>query len=165
MRMIPQMANLISLKISHRPSDQKEEFFSTLRNCLQQSSFHELHLFHIYDLPFSVLDDVKCIKHLTLSNCLTTKGEASFPTSQLSLETLVLSGVFIPDLHRWAMKWVTRLTTLELSNLKLDLDSDWLAFPELLAACSNSLTRLRIDMSDRCMLYLSIIFFKFTYIS
>ena len=51
MQIIPQMANLISLKISPPYSFfHRMKIFSTLRNCLQQSSFHEFHLFRIYDL-------------------------------------------------------------------------------------------------------------------
>ena len=64
--------------------------------------------------------------------------------SYLCLETLVLSGYCNADIHRWAMRWVTRLTTLELRITTLDLD--WMAFPELLVACSNSLTRLHLDI-------------------
>jgi len=70
MRMIPQMTNLISLRIS-RPFlfTERDEFFSILRNCLQQSSLQKLHLFFSYFFPFSVLDGAKNIKHLTLSFC------------------------------------------------------------------------------------------------
>jgi len=153
MRMVPQMTNLISLIISQpRPLTERDEFFSILRNCLQQSSFQKLQLFFFYDSPLSVLDGAKNIKHLTLSDCSADTVDepiSSLPPSQLSLETLILSNDFNPGLHRWAMRWVTHLTTLELSDLQMDLD--WTAFPKLLAACSNSLTRLHLDMSDHCM--------------
>jgi len=109
-----------------------------------------------HDLPFSfsVLDDVKNIKHLTLSKCLANKNEAisSFPTSQLSIETLVLSGIFNPDLHRWAMRWITRLTTLELSNLQLNLDCSAVFFqthplPEWIGPFY--VNRLRSDLTGK----------------
>ena len=87
MLVIPQMTNLISLTI-HNPIDQREEFISAFRKCIQQSSFKELHLFHMYCLPFSVLDEAKNVKHLTLSDCEVEDGPIpSSPSSQLSLET------------------------------------------------------------------------------
>jgi len=148
MSMIPQMTNLISLTI-HDPY-QTEGFISTLRNCLPQSPFQQLCLSNLYGFPFSILDDAKNIKQLTLYNCRASDEPISTsPPSQLSLETLVLVGRFDPGLHRWAMRWVTRLTTLELRDLPLDLDRT--AFPQLLEACSNSLTRLYLDIGDYCM--------------
>ena len=158
MSIIPQMTNLVSLSISFTcPVEQRDEFISTFRNCLQQSSFQELHLFNLYDLPFSILDDAKNIKKLTLSDTTADEDEpiSSSPSSQLSLETLVLSGFHDADIHRWATRWVTRLTTLELHNLWLDLD--WTLFPELLAACSNSLTNLHLDTDYSCMSYPSLL--------
>jgi len=144
---IPRMANVVSLKICHPcPSYKKFDFFSTLGICLQQSSIQELHFFNIYDIPFSFLDDARNIKQLTLSDCTALDDPISgSPSSQLCLETLVLSGRFNPRLHRWATRWVTRLTTLELQDM---LNRDWSAFPELLVACSNSLTRLCLDISN-----------------
>ena len=146
MAMIPRMTNLVSLSIC-ATNCQEEEFSSILRNIFQQPSFQELHLFNVFGLPLSFLDNAKNIKQLTLSNCTADEKEAfsSLPSSQLSLETLVLVGDFNRDLHRWAMRWVTHLTTLE-----LPLHLDWTASPELLVACSNSLTRLHLDMSN-CM--------------
>jgi len=152
MPMIPRMANLVSLCISYPcPYHQRDEFISTLRNCLQRSSFQKLRLSDIYDLPFSILDDAKNIKQLTLSGGTVDEDEpvSSSPSAQLSLETLVLSGHLDADVYRWAMRWVARLTTLELHDLWLD--QDWNVFPELLAACSNSLTKLQLDTDRSCM--------------
>ena len=146
MAIIPRMTNLILLSIS--APNWEEEFVSVFGNILQQPSFQELRLSFIYGLPLSFLDNAKNIKQLTLSNCTANEKEAfsSLPSSQLSLETLVLIGDFNRNLHRWAMRWVTRLTTLELHYLSLRLD--WTAFPELLVACSNSLTSLHLVMSN-----------------
>jgi len=79
-----------------------------------------------------------------LSNCfMEDKPISGSPSSQLCLETLVLSVYFNPGLHPWATRWVTRLTTLELHDLLLLFD--WTAFSELLVACSNSLSSLHLD--------------------
>ncbi len=150
MPVIPRMTNLVSLSI-HDPSRlwERDVFFSTFRNCIQQSSFQELHLFDFTLLPLSILDDARYIKLLTLHNCSVKDEQISNPpSSQLSLETLALSKYHNPYIHRWAMRRVTRLTSLELHGILLELD--WAIFPELLAACSNSLTGLHLDMST-CM--------------
>jgi len=147
MSVIPQMSNLVSLKICDPyPFYKKDEFISMLRNCLQQSSFQELHLSQLNRFPFSVLDDAKYIKHLTLSDCYADENEpiSSSPSSQLSLDTLIFSDHHNPYFHRWAVRWVTRLTSLELCHLSLD--HDWTVFSELLIACSNSLTKLHLSM-------------------
>jgi len=154
MSVIPRMANLVSLRIDGPlcPYGQRAEFFSMFRNCLHHSSFRELHLFSIFFFPFSILDDAKNIKKLTLSDCSAGDGWISSTistSSQLSLDTLILSGRHYPPVHRWAARWGTRLTSLELHDLLNDLD--WGVFPEVLAACSNSLTRLHLDESYRCM--------------
>jgi len=82
---------------------------------LVESSFQELNLYCIYKFPFSVLDDAKIVKHLTLSNVVADEDEpmSSLP-SRLFLETLVLSCILNPKNFRWATRWVTRLTSLEL---------------------------------------------------
>jgi len=152
MPVIPRMTNLVSLSIhDSRPYYERDEFFPPFRICIQQSSFQELHLFNFKDLPLSILDDARNIKQLTLHNCIVEDEQisSSTPSSQLSLETFTLSKHYNPyTIHRWAMRWVTRLTSLELHGLQLELD--WTIFPELLTACSNSLTGLHLDMSD-CM--------------
>jgi len=146
--MIPQMSNLISLRIDTLPCplDQEQEFFSTFKIILQQlqPSLQQLSLQLFHDFPLSILDVAKSIKQLTLSYCTADKHESisSSPSSHLSLETLILSGDHNPELHRWAMRWVTRLTTLELQDPMPY--RDWTVFPELLVACSNSLTWLRL---------------------
>jgi len=160
MLVIPRMANLISLTI-HNSIDLNEDFISAFRKCIQQSSFQELRLFLMYHLPFSVLDEAKNVRHLTLSGCGAKDGPIpSTPSSQLSLETLVISGLFSPEVHSWATRWVTRLTTLELQDLTPG--ADWTVFPELLAACSNSLTWLHLDVGFRCMCSLWYLTLKFT---
>ena len=150
MPVIPRMTNLVSLKIGDLYLfGQRLEFFSALRICFQQSSLQKLYLSHNFRFPFSVLDDAKYIKLLTLHNCSVKDEQISNPpSSQLSLETLALSKYHNPYIHRWAMRRVTRLTSLELHGILLELD--WAIFPELLAACSNSLTGLHLDMST-CM--------------
>ena len=164
MRMIPRMANLVCLKI-YAPISYDEKFIPMLRNCLQQSSLQELLLSHIHNLPFSIFDDAKYIKHLTFSGCKADDEEqiSSSPSSQLSLETLILSGYSNLHIHRWAARWVTSLTLLELQKPRLGLD--WTVFPELLVACSNSLTKLHLDMNNYCLWFLSLISFKFTHTS
>ena len=149
---IPQMSNLVSLKICDPcPFYKRNEFISMLRNCLQQSSFQELHLSHHIRFSFSVLDDAKNIKHLTLSHCYADENEpiSSSPSSQLSLDTLIFSDYHNSYFHRWAVRWVTRLTSLELRQLSLD--QNWTVFSELLIACSNSLTKLHLSMRVRSM--------------
>ena len=139
MSVIPRMVNLVSLTMNGLLD---EECLSAFRNCIQQSSFQELHLVGVHNLPLSVLDDVRNIKQLTLSHYSPTDEEISNSSpSQLSLETFVLCcNYYRPSLHRWAMRWVTHLTSLEL-HLSPNLKS-----PELLAACSNSLTKLHLNM-------------------
>jgi len=156
---IPRMANLISLKIQgpcsfSRRYESSSTFFSTFINCIQQSSFQEFHLFHVYDISISFLDDARNIKQLALINCTTDRDEqiSDSSLSQLSLDSLILSSNHNPYLYRWVMRWVTRLTSLELRDVSLDLD--WTG-PELLVACSNSLTRLHLDVTNICMRYLS----------
>src|SRR5260221_9002675 len=150
---IPRMANLVSLKIDGPYSfKQGEEFLSMFRNCLHQPSFRELYLSNIFYFPVSTLDDAKNIKKLTLSDCTVEDDRISsikLPSSQLSLDTLILLGHHNPRIHLWATRCVTRLTSFELHNLLSNID--WGIFPVLLAACSNSLTRLHLDVSNRCM--------------
>jgi len=165
MQVIPRMTNLISLTI-HKWIDQNDEFISAFRKCIQQSStsLKELHLFQMYRVPYSVLDEAKNVKHLTLFDCtlVPVVGQVSgSPSPQLSLETLVLAGLSSPSVHSWATRWVTRLTTLELRGPMLG--ADWTTFPELLAACSNSLTRLHLDMGYHCMCSLWYLTLKISY--
>ena len=153
MSVIPRMANLVSLRIDDPYLfGQRLEFLSALKNCFQQSSLQSLYLSHLDRLPFSILDDAKYIKHLTLSNCNVDEDEPipSSPSSQLSLDTLVFSNVHDEHLQRWAVRWVTCLTLLELCYVT----NDWKMFFELLKACSNSLTRLHLEMHDNGMLSL-----------
>ena len=87
MAMIPRMANLISLTICERPCsfDHNEEFISTFRNCLQQSSIEKLYLSDLADFSFSVLDNGKNIKKLMLSDCnLEAAEETHFELTLIS---------------------------------------------------------------------------------
>jgi len=97
-----------------------------------------------------------------LSECTADEDEPipRTPSSQLCLETLILSVYYNPYVYRWAMRWVTRLTSLEMPDMSLDLD--WTPFPELLVACSNTLTSLHLGMRNNCMCYLSMVSLKFT---
>ena len=152
MPMIPRMTNLISLTLHDLPCpfDLYDDFISTFRNCLPQLSIEQLCLISLYDFPLSVLDNCKTIKQLMLSDCTAEKQPvSSSPSSQQTLETLVLSNDHNPDLHVWATRRVTRLTSLGLCDFALDLE--WTAFPGLLAACSNSLTSLHLDINCLCM--------------
>jgi len=162
------MINLVSLTIQDPPMC--EEFYSVFRNCLQQSSFQQLSLLSIYDLPLSILDNAKNIKHLTLSFC-TTDGDQpapGLPPSQLSLETLILRDVHNPDFPRWTMRWVTHLTTLEILDLFVTYNTadagnvfefshkvpislvefDWSPFGHLQSGFTG--TRPRIDLCVTC---------------
>ena len=157
MAMIPRMANLTTLKIHTYPCP-FEEFISTFKDCLQQSSIEQLYLYGLYEFPLSVLDNGKCVKKLMLSDC--TEAEepiSSPPSSQHSLETLILYGDYIPDLAIWASHRVTRLTSLSLQG---PLSGN---FSELLTQCSSSLTTLHLDIDYDCMRYPSVVSVKFTY--
>jgi len=145
LKMIPRMANLTYFSI-YQLIPEDEEYLSALGSCLQQSSFRQLSLNEIYILPLSILDDAKNIKKLVLSNIRYTRIESQPPSSQLSLDTLVLIGEYNQDLHRWAMRWVTRLTKLGVLGRGFKR-----MIIELLAACSNSLTKLHLDLYDHCI--------------
>ena len=158
MAMIPRMANLISLRITLVPTSLGpsfplyNEFNSILADCLLQSTIEQLSLSHFYYIPLSVLDNCSNIKKLTLDDCFTVSEPVfTSPSSQQSLETLIFSGDHDRDLHFWAVRRVTRLTSLGMRDMPLDLD--WTAFLELLTACSNSLTRLDVDTGPDCMRY------------
>jgi len=131
---ILRMANLVSLKIMGPcPSNKINYFFQHLETAFSNRPFK----------------NAKNVKKLTLSDCTANDEQissSSSGSSQLSLET---SSALDPGLHRWATRWVTRLTTLELRIRS--------ACPELLVACSNSLRRLYLDINDLCTSYLSII--------
>jgi len=88
---------------------------------------------------------------LALFNCVVDKDDliSTSPSSQLSLDSLILSSDYDSYLHRWVTRWVTRLTSLELRDVSVD--HDWTAGPELLVACSNSLTKLHLDVANLCM--------------
>ena len=150
MTMIPRMVNLVSLTIQDLPMCVK--YHSVFRRCLQQSSFQQLSLLNNYGFPLSILDGAKNIKHLTLSYCTTDRDQPApgLPSSQLSLETLILRGVYHANFHCWVMRWVTHLTTLEILGLAIYNTA------ELLATCSNSLTRLHLSLRNCCMSFLSI---------
>jgi hypothetical protein len=157
MSMIPRMANLMSLKLRQvRPGSTmlSEHFLSTFRNCLQQSSIEELHLSFFYDFPFPILDNGKNIKKLTLSDCTAMEEPISSSVSpQQYLETLMICYDHNPNLLFWTIGRVSRLTSLGL-RYGLD-DQEWIAFPELLTACSKFLRRLHLDVGYHCMRYLS----------
>jgi hypothetical protein len=150
------MTNLVSLKFYGPPysNDLCDDFISTFKNSLQQSSIEEVSLYLVCDFPFSVLDNGKNIKKLTLSDCtaMAEPVSSSGPPNQ-SLETLIICGDYDLDLISWATRRATHLTSLELHFVD---DHDWTAFPELLSACSNSLTKLHLDVGNHCTLYLSI---------
>jgi len=157
MSMIPRMANLISLTLCEIPCshDMYEDFLSTFRTCLQQSTIEAVCLYRFYDFPLSVLDSCKSLKKLTLSDCTAMPDDRSGSPHQ-SLETLRICGDHNSDLLFWTMGRVTHLTSLELRNV-MD-DYDWTTFSELLTACSNSLKRLQLGVGSQCMRYPSICF-------
>ena len=149
MGMIPRMANLSSLRIIRLPFlFTNDVFIPMFTTCLQQSSIEQLYLSHLYVFPLSVLSFGKNIKKLVLSDCTAKAESISSSPEGLSLETLILSGNHNQDLHIWANRRVTRLKSLGLRELSLDLD--WTAFPDLLTACSNSLTTLHLDIEPNC---------------
>ena len=149
--MIPRMANLTSLKLCEKPSGSlhfNRTFLSTLfESCLQQSSVEKIHLSRFRDLPLSILDNVKNIKMLTLSGCqMITEPKSKLP-HQL-LETLVIRGAPNKHLLIGMADRVVNLTSLQLRGV-YSMAYDWNGFPELLAACSSSLTELHIDVVHR----------------
>jgi hypothetical protein len=151
--MIPRMVNLISLKLTEKPcsDDRYNDFLSAFRTSLQQSPIEDIFLERFSDFPLSVLDNVKNIKKLTLSDCTARKkGEPiSISIPHHSLETLIIVGNHNPDLLFWTTCRATSLTMLQLRDVCTDYD--WTAFHELLNACSNSLIRLHFDIAEHCM--------------
>lgn len=147
--MIPQMPNLMSLSL-YGMLDICEDSVSTFRNCFQQSSIEQLHLQNCHGFPFSVLDNAKSIKKLTLSHCSAIEEPLSEAT--LPIETLKISGTHNQRLLLWTSRRVTKLHTLELRAM-------WESkCPQLLGACSNSLRMLHLDVMNHCMWYTSIKF-------
>jgi hypothetical protein len=148
------MANLITLRItlptSLGPSfPLYNEFNSTLTDCLLQSTIEQLYLSCFHSITLSVLDNCSNIKKLALGGCFSALEPAfTSPSSQQSLETLIFSGDHDRNLHFWAVRRVSRLTSLGMRDLPPNLD--WTAFLEMLTACANSLTRLDVNTEFYC---------------
>lgn len=147
MSMIPRMPNLVSLSLYD--CDMYTGFLSTLGNCLKQSSVKQVSLWYFFDFRLSILDNGQNIKKLTFSHC---KGmeepnvDSSLP--HLSLESLAISG-HNSHLLFWSSYRVSSLITLELRKMAQNMV--WTGYPELIAACSNSLKRLYLSVMDHCM--------------
>ncbi len=151
MSMLPRMANLISLSIADKwPYRLHEDFMSTFKTCLQQSTIEELCLKSFRMFPLSILDG-KTIKKLTLSDCIAMSEDEPILTSgslHQSLETLIIKSYHNPALLLWASRRATSLTTLELrDSYKPHLRE----FANLLRACSKTLTWLHLDIDARRM--------------
>jgi len=150
--MIPRMTNLTSLKLGDTLLGSSlyngNDFYATLCNCLQHSSVEQLFFDNFSNVQFSALDNAKNIKKLTLSYCLGLMEEPlSKPPYQL-LETLVIRSHPDISLFIGMTSRVANLKSLQLRGL-LTMKFNWKGFPELLAAGSNSLTELHIDVGDR----------------
>lgn len=140
---IPQMTNLISLKLHGNPCSY-EDFLPTL---LQQSSIEELYLYSFYEFPFSVLDEANSIKKLVLAYC--TAQATSIPLAVPSdadqtLRTIILCGHSNPDLLSWTIHRVSCLTSLALLHEPGDQQST------SLLNRSKLLRRLQLDIGYAC---------------
>jgi hypothetical protein len=162
MSVIPQMTNLVSLTLEGQWCDGLYDFLSTFRTCLRQSAIEELCLKDFLDFPFSILDNGKNIKKLTLIQCTADEPISTSGSPHQSLETLIIGFRHDPDILLWATHRATSLTTLELRG---SLVLHCTRFAELLKACSNSLTRLHLDIGTQCMQHPSLFSLEFTYIS
>jgi len=132
-----------------------QSFLSAFKNCLQQSAIQEVCLTDFSGIPLSVLDNGRNIRKLTLISCTATNDTRWGTGSPLqSLQTLIISFEYNDDLLCWALGRVTYLTSLELPYMMHQDDHDeWTDIPALLAACSNSLTKLRLQLAAFCMKY------------
>jgi hypothetical protein len=161
------MPNLVSLTLCEQPEercsdDLYKELLSTLGTCLQQSAIEELCLYSFYDFPLSVLDNSKNIKTLTLSDCIAREEDIEpISTSGKSLDTLIIGGEKNLNLLFWTTRRATSLTTLELRGVAVY--NYQAGVPELLTACSNSLTKLHLVVVHHCMLYPLFVSLKFIY--
>jgi hypothetical protein len=114
--------NLVSFSLEDQWLDGgsiNEDFLSTFRTCLRQSAI-EICLKEFYRFPFSILDDAKNLKKLTLSNCTAMSGDEPVSASGLphrSLETLVIDQSCNSGILLWATHRATNLKTLELRGL------------------------------------------------
>jgi hypothetical protein len=152
MSMIPRMTNLVSLTIRGHParSFMSQSFISAFKNYLQQSAIQEVCLHDLDGIPLSFLDNNRSIRKLTLISCTATDDPMWNTGSPLqSLETLIIRHDYNDDLIRWAVGQVTYLTSLELHYMTDDDDG----VPALLEACSNTLTKLHLNLDDFCMQY------------
>jgi len=150
MSMIPRMSNLVSFTLCGHPVwyvlDQS--FLSAFKTCLQQSAIQEVCLTNLYGIPFSVLDYGRNIRKMTLINCTATDDTRLSTGSPLqSLETLIIRQHYNDDLLCWASGRVTYLTSLEI----LCYDDDDISV--LFGACSNTLTKLHLQLTTSCMKY------------
>jgi len=139
--MIPRMANLVSLKLSASEQQYAAAYYdlitvSTLRDSFQQLPLEQICLVNFPSFPLSILDNCKNIKKLAFSGCTVINVHKSKSPHEL-LEELSIQGCLDINLFDWI--------TGRVANLKsLLLDVHWTSFPELLSACSSSLTRLHI---------------------
>jgi len=170
MSMIPRMTNLVSLSLSDlwQWSESLDgfyyDFLSKFRTCLRESAIEELCLKDFHEFPFSILDGGGNVKKLELYRCtamLEDEPVSATGSPHHSLETFIIGFRHDPDILLWATHRATSLTNLELRGSL----SNCTEFPELLKACSNSLTRLHVHIGIQCMQYSSLFFLGFTYVS
>jgi hypothetical protein len=157
MSMIPRMSNLVSFTLCGHPVWHvlHQNFLSAFKNCLQQSAIQEVCLNNLSSIPLSVLDNGRNIRKLTLISCTATNDTRWGTGSPLqSLETLIIRHEYNDYLLCWALGRVTYLTSLELPYMMdQDDDDEWADIPALLGACSNSLTKLHLQLATFCMRY------------
>jgi hypothetical protein len=151
------MSNLVSFTLRGHPGWHilHHGFLSAFKNCLQQSAIQEVCLRDLYGIPLSVLDNGRNIRKLTLISCTATDDTRWGTGSPLeSLETLIIRHKYNDDLLCWVLGRVTYLTSLKLLYMMDRNDDDkWADVPALLGACSNSLTKLHLQLATFCMKY------------
>ena len=159
--MIPRMVNLTSLKLCETQAYFNRSFLSILfENWLRKSSVEQVYLSRLSDFPLSVLNNVQNIKKLTFSGCSLTGEPMTEPPHQpLQVKTLVIRGYCDARLLAQLTGRVSNLISLNLPDA-MGL-RQWKIIPELVIACSKSLTTLRLNVHNS-MQSLSSMFLEFT---
>ena len=144
---IPRMANLTSLKLiecRYKGSGYFTQSFLSLlfEKCIQRPSVEQIHLCRFRNLTFSILDNVKTLKKLTLSDCHVATREPMSKSPHHLLETLIIPGDLDNNLLNRITGYAPNLKSLQLHGVIYS----WNEVSELMAACSSSLTELLINV-------------------
>jgi len=147
--MIPQMVNLVSVTLCEIQRNNPVNT-SILRVCLQQPSVKRVLLSRFRRFPLSLLDKGKYIKKLTLLDCQPISEPKSKSPQQLP-EELSIRG----SLDIYLLTWLTdRVANLKSLHLEMEKEH-WTSFPDLLSACSRTLTELHLSVSTNVWQYSS----------